>query len=604
MRVRIFALSALLAVIVFATLSYTRITDPAPVAEIASPIPPELLPAQELPASGSITLGQPLPQLEANESPAETTTTIESQPVVITYTVRRGDTLQVIANRAGKTVSELMRLNGIRNADRISVGQVLRLGTKTVAKPVITHAGPDEFLLPDSEIVYSPAYKNFDIRAVAKNSGGYLSSYSEFAEGRLRTGPEIIQLLADEFSVGPRVLLAMLELKSGWLTKNSRDVIANPYPMGYRQPGWEGLYRQTFWAAERLNAAYYLYQRNELTTLSLFDGDRVQLAPNLNAGTVAVQNLIARSGTWETFGEQVTNGDFQSTYKWLFGAPDKLAIHDFVPQDLRQPLLRLPWQDNQTWWLTGGPHNGWAEGSAWAAVDFAPSTAMGSCRVSPDWDIAAAPGKVISAENGRVILDLDGDGFQGTGWVLLYMHVAAQDRVTAGTFLNTGDRIGHPSCEGGIATGTHLHIARMYNGEWIRADDPRAPFDLAGWSIESSGAQYDGYAVNGNQRREACSCRDQALNGIAAIPGLHVTAAVSKLEKDDNSSETTTLASDNSVANSATEALSNSASKPASKPAIVPASKPASNTASKPANNPPTVGSTNPDPKLGGASAP
>jgi hypothetical protein len=35
--------------------------------------------------------------------------------------------------------------------------------------------------------------------------------------------------------------------------------------------------------------------------------------------------------------------------------------------------------------------------------------------------------------------------------------------------VKTGDRIGHPSCEGGAANATHVHIARRYNGEWIPA---------------------------------------------------------------------------------------------------------------------------------------
>jgi hypothetical protein len=29
-----------------------------------------------------------------------------------------------------------------------------------------------------------------------------------------------------------------------------------------------------------------------------------------------------------------------------------------------------------------------------------------------------------------------------------------------GNRLNTGDAIGHPSCDGGTSTGTHFHIAR------------------------------------------------------------------------------------------------------------------------------------------------
>jgi LysM repeat protein len=41
------------------------------------------------------------------------------------YTVRSGDSLSKIAGRLGTTVTELQRLNGIADANRISVGQVL-----------------------------------------------------------------------------------------------------------------------------------------------------------------------------------------------------------------------------------------------------------------------------------------------------------------------------------------------------------------------------------------------------------------------------------------------------------------------------------------------
>lgn len=581
MRARTLTLSLLFAVLVFITLVKASVIAP-----LLAPVPPsnpadslsvENLPAQELVGDGSITIGQAPSELEAGEAPAEaTTTTVVSKAVVITYTVRRGDTLQAIANRAGKTPAELMRLNNIRDADRIYIGQVLRLGTKTAVetKPIVTYNGPDEYLLPDSEIVYSPAYKDFDIGAAARNAGGYLTSYREFVGGRTRTGPEIIQMLANEFSVGPRVLLGVLELESGWVTQDSPTLNINPYPMGYRQPGWEGLYKQTFWAAERLNAAYYLATQKQLTTLSLFDGDQIKLAPELNPGTIAVQNVIARGGTWKSFSEQITNGDFEATYRELFGAPEHYAIGELIPSDVTQPFFRLPWQDNHTWWLTGGPHNGWAEGSAWAALDFAPGPGSGSCRVSADWDVAIAPGKIISAENGRVIQDLDGDGFQGTGWVVLYMHVAAQDRVTVGTYLNTGDKVGHPSCEGGIATGTHLHIARMYNGQWIRADDPRLPFDLDGWTIEQTKSQYDGIAIKGNQRREACGCREEAMNGIQALPGLGVTASLSKGEEKNTSGVSTAIVPDASVAQPAGKPANKPAAAPASKPAVLPASQP------------------------------
>ena len=51
------------------------------------------------------------------------------KPAGRSYTVRAGDTLSGIAARFGKTVQELMRINGIQNANRIYVGQVIRLSS-------------------------------------------------------------------------------------------------------------------------------------------------------------------------------------------------------------------------------------------------------------------------------------------------------------------------------------------------------------------------------------------------------------------------------------------------------------------------------------------
>jgi len=95
---------------------------------------------------------------------------------------------------------------------------------------------------------------------------------------------------------------------------------------------------------------------------------------------------------------------------------------------------------------------------------------VGGCFVAAEYALAVAPGEIVRSETGLVVLDLDGDGDEHTGWDILYLHMANTDKVRQGTVLKTGDPIGHPSCEGGEATGTHVHIARKYNGEWIDAD--------------------------------------------------------------------------------------------------------------------------------------
>ena len=75
--------------------------------------------------------------------------------------------------------------------------------------------------------------------------------------------------------------------------------------------------------------------------------------------------------------------------------------------------------------------------------------------------------------------------------MILYLHIASAGKVQLGTFLDQDGLIGHPSCEGGSATGTHVHIARKYNGEWIAADGPLA-FNLSGWISHKGEKAYEG----------------------------------------------------------------------------------------------------------------
>lgn len=149
---------------------------------------------------------------------------------------------------------------------------------------------------------------------------------------------------------------------------------------------------------------------------------------------------------------------------------------------------------------------GWGTGSAFAGIDFAPPGEEFGCYESQTPVTAAADGLVVRSGNGVVVQDLDGDGIEQTGWSLLYLHVASEGRAAEGTYLRQGDVLGYPSCEGGYSTGTHLHLARRYNGVWIPADGS-LPFVLSGWTSEGAGFEYDGYLIKNGHTVEAFNGR-------------------------------------------------------------------------------------------------
>ena len=429
------------------------------------------------------------------------------------HLVQYGETLGLIALHYGATIEALMELNNLTNSDQVQAGQTLLVpvGQLTI--------GPADKLIPDSELIYGPAFSHFDVAAFASNWEGYLANYIEEVEGSELGGPEIVQLVAQRYSVGPRLLLALLELQAGWVIDPAPPEETHVYPMGKIAEGYDGLFNQLEWTANQLNRGYYGWEANWLHNVELSDGTLVQLAPELNAGTVAVQGFLALHNPLPAWELQVSwDGSLATVYRTFFGDPFRYAIEPLFPPDLTQPKMTLPWQAGETWYFTGGPHGGWGSNSGWAALDFVPADDSLGCNPSPEWVRSISPGRVIRSENGEVMVDMDDDYFEGTGWTILYMHIVSDERVPAGTWLEPGDRIGHPSCEGGFSNGTHLHIARRYNGRWIEADGS-IPFLMDGWTPISYNVEYDGALIKGELTREATiGIRDPEVNGIVAGP--------------------------------------------------------------------------------------
>jgi len=169
-----------------------------------------------------------------------------------------------------------------------------------------------------------------------------------------------------------------------------------------------------------------------------------------------------------------------------------------LPDSLSEPVLNLPFEPGVLWSYSSGPHAAWGTLGAQAALDFAPAVPISGCVQTDDWVVAVADGLVVRSELGVVVQDLfmsqaeePIDGLEQTGWAVVYLHIEERGRIEKGTYLRAGDRIGHPSCEGGRANGTHVHIARKYNGEWMAADGP-VPFILSGWTAHAGELPYKG----------------------------------------------------------------------------------------------------------------
>jgi LasA protease len=413
------------------------------------------------------------------------------------YTVQAGDTLGLIAQRYNTSVAEIAEANQIVDIDILEIGQELLI---PASQPTLT--GPGFKIIPDSELVASPATAYFDVAEFVQSKNGYLVRYQEALNGQTLSGYQIVQQVGRDFSVNPRILLAVLEYQSGWVTDPNPRTDTQKYPLGWKDPWREGLYKQLSWAANNLNRGFYWWRANAVASWTLADNAIVPVDPTINAGTAAVQYFFALMYGYKTWEKTILEDGLFAAYNRLFGYPFDYTYEPIIPPTLIQPTMQYPFEKGAVWAFTGGPHGGWGDGTAWAALDFAPFVDSRGCFSSEEWIVAVVDGLIVRSEDGAVVQDLDNDGKEQTGWTVLYMHIETRDRVKEGIHLKAGERIGHPSCEGGVTDGTHTHLARRYNGEWIPADQ-NLPFMLDGWVPFGTGKEYDGYLKKGSASIEA-----------------------------------------------------------------------------------------------------
>lgn len=445
------------------------------------------------------------------------------------YIVQSGDTLSTIAASYGISLQTLIITNQITNPDLLEVGQVI-----LIPKPP-TESTPFTELIPNSRLVRS-LRSELNIELLLSDYNSYLSKSLDTVPTRQADGSErndilsgfaIVERVSLEYSVDPRLLVTFLEYRAKWVSQSEvpEELVSYPLINIENSSGFNrsGLYRQLSWLANELNRGYYGRKYRDFKILDFVDGTRLNYREELSAGTIALQYVLAISNSYQQWSFDVNNGGFIATYKRLFGDP---FANDFetIPDDLLQPNLDLPFQQNDVWRFTGGVHGGWGSGSAWAALDFAPpdkpEDVNSFCYTSQYAIVAVASGYIVRISNGAIVLDLDGDGNESTGWSILYLHVSADDSLREGQLVEAGEILGYASCYGGFSTATHLHIARRYNGEWIPADcmlcstaQTIPNFVMSNWrAVGLENQEYQGFMVNDSQSKQIVAEQTRGTN--------------------------------------------------------------------------------------------
>lgn len=410
---------------------------------------------------------------------------------LVEYEAQTGDTLTALAARFNTTVEEIKAANTFIPPDATTMppGMPMQI-------PIYTRAlwGTPFQILPDAAFVNGPDASDFDIQAFIARQEGWLQNYQAWAYDGNRSAAEIIDYVAINYSISPKLMIALLEYQGGgcsqaiFINRKEKEIL------GLASDYWTGVYLQLAYAANILNDGYYRWREGDLLEFELENGSLIRPDPWQNAATVALQYFFSQTLSAEEFHFAIGPDGFSKTYQQYFGDPWTVQAH--IPGSLTQPALQLPYEytEKNQWAFTGGPHTAWGSMAPWAALDFAPPTGMTGCFISSIPTTAVADGVVVREDEGLLVLDLDGDGDEHTGWVVIYLHIAGEGRVPVGTRVQAGDPLGFPSCEGGSSTGTHIHVARKFNGEWIIADGV-VPFELSGWKPVRGEVPYSGFLV-------------------------------------------------------------------------------------------------------------
>ena len=163
------------------------------------------------------------------------------------YYVQSGDTLPALAARFEVNPEEITAPLPLDSTAFLPPGTPLNIPNQS-GEPL--YPG---MLLPDGEIIHSPAAVGFDAADFIHRAGGYLSTYSERVEERHLTGAEIVTLVATEASINPRLLLGVLEYRSGWVSGEPITPERARYPIGFKVSNYEGLYKELVLTANHLS---------------------------------------------------------------------------------------------------------------------------------------------------------------------------------------------------------------------------------------------------------------------------------------------------------------------------------------------------------------
>lgn len=183
------------------------------------------------PSKSTTTIENMITPLVPTPVPMPTSERPEYAPgELVDYTAQNGDMLPALAARFNTTVDEILAANPIIPREATTMPPGLPMKIPIYYLPLWGTAFQS---IPDQAFVNGPAQIGFSTTAFVEATSGWLRYYRVYAGDETRTGAEAIDYIAQNYSVSPQLLLALLEYQTGALTQPMAP--AGKYMLGFRR---------------------------------------------------------------------------------------------------------------------------------------------------------------------------------------------------------------------------------------------------------------------------------------------------------------------------------------------------------------------------------
>lgn len=339
-------------------------------------------------------------------------------------------------------------------------------GARAAPGPIVVYSDVARWM-PDDEFVHGPRLLDFDLTAYLQRTAPHLLPFTEF-----------VAHWCAYYSISPEVLLTVIEMRSGLVSRRAGLADVND-PVAGLVAG-QDFREQVRNTLAALYADFYAFR-------AAARGD------DINAATYALLNLFRGPAAPAAFAASAPalRQEFEDTHRRLFAGRTVAAAAGggelVIPAAPPSDLLQLPWTNGQSWFF-GGVHT--TDGS-----NVGPMSSLDFYRGGEPWGSDTSTAYVVAAHSGTatVFSSCFVRVTSPSGWATNYYHldgvqVFSGQQVSANQRLAVyANTLAQATCQGGSSTGPHVHFSLLQNGAFTSIDGA----SLSGYVVHAGRYSYD-----------------------------------------------------------------------------------------------------------------